>query len=141
MRRPTSPEEQALEELGRLKKRPSPGKKKRTSWVRYTAVALLAVACVGTAELTACRFFAPALYEELTEPVRETARGAARPAGGLGRPPVKHKRRRALAHFQTLLEESVAVPSVKYLAVDFGKIEITILVKLLHRDELAVTVA
>ncbi len=81
MRRPTSPEEQALEELGCLKKRPSPGKKKRTSWVRYTAVALLAVACVGTAELTACRFFAPALYEELTEPVRETARGAARTAG------------------------------------------------------------
>lgn len=81
MRHRTSPEEQALEELDRLKQRPAPGKKKRASWLRYTAVVLLAVICVGAAELTACRFFAPALYEELTEPAREAARGAVRAAG------------------------------------------------------------
>lgn len=81
MRQQTSPEEQALEELSRLKKRPAPEKKKRTPWARYTAVVLLAAVCIGGAELTACRFFAPALYEELTEPVRETARQAAQTAG------------------------------------------------------------
>ena len=73
MRRQTSPEEEALEELRRLKARAPSGKKKRTPWVRYTAVVLLAVVCIGGAELAACRFFAPALYEELMEPVRETA--------------------------------------------------------------------
>lgn len=81
MRHRTSPEEEALEELRRLKKRPASGKKKRTPWVRYTAVVLLAVICIGGAELTACRFFAPALYEELMEPVRETAHRAAQAAG------------------------------------------------------------
>ena len=81
MRRETSPEEEALEELRRLKGRESPGRKKRTPWVRYIAAVLLAAACIGGAELTACRFFAPALYEELMEPVRETADRAAQAAG------------------------------------------------------------
>lgn len=81
MRRQTSPEEEALEELRRLKDAPPPGEKKRTPWVRYIAVVLLAVVCIGGAELTACRFFAPALYEDLTEPVRETAHQAAQTAG------------------------------------------------------------
>ena len=81
MRRQTSPEEEALEELRRLKARAPSGKKKRTPWVRYTAVVLLAVVCIGGAELAACRFFAPALYEELMEPVRETADRAAQAAG------------------------------------------------------------
>lgn len=84
MRHRTSPEEEALEELRRLNGRGSrapAGQKKRTRWVRYTAVVLLAVICIGGAELTACRFFAPALYEELMEPVRETAHKAAQAAG------------------------------------------------------------
>ena len=81
MRRQTSPEEEALEELRRLKARAPSGKKKRTPWVRYTAVVLLAVVCIGGAELAACRFFAPALYEELMEPVRETAHQTAQTAG------------------------------------------------------------
>ena len=81
MRRQTSPEEEALEELLRLKKREPPRQKKRPPWVRYTAVVLLALVCVGGAELAACRFFAPELYEELTEPVRVTARWAAQTAG------------------------------------------------------------
>ena len=80
MRRQTSPEEEALEELRRLKARAPSGKKKRTPWVRYTAVVLLAVVCIGGAELAACRFFAPALYEELMEPVRETAASRLGPA-------------------------------------------------------------
>lgn len=82
MRRETSPEEEALEELRRLKGAPPPpGEKKRTPWVRYIAVVLLAVVCIGGAELAACRFFAPALYEDLMEPVRETAHQAAQAAG------------------------------------------------------------
>ncbi|WP_325200542.1 C39 family peptidase [Oscillibacter sp.] len=81
MRRETSPEEEALEELRRLKEREPSGRKKRTPWVRYIAVVLLAVACIGGAELTACRFFAPALYEDLMEPVRETGRQTAQAAG------------------------------------------------------------
>lgn len=81
MRRQTSPEEEALEELRRLRERAPSEKKKRTPWVRYIAVVLLAVVCVGGAELTACRFFAPALYEALTEPVRETAGRVLQAAG------------------------------------------------------------
>ena len=81
MRRETSPEEEALEELRRLKGREPPRRKKRTLWARYIAAVLLAAACIGGAELTACRFFAPALYEELMEPVRETADRAAQAAG------------------------------------------------------------
>lgn len=81
MRRETSPEEEALEELLRLKEREPPRKKKRTPWVRYTAVVLLALVCIGGAELAACRVFAPELYAELTEPVRVTARWTAQMAG------------------------------------------------------------
>lgn len=81
MRRETSPEEEALEELRRLKEGAPPEKKKRTPWARYIAIVLLGVLCVGGAELTACRFFAPALYEALTEPVAEGARRAAQTAG------------------------------------------------------------
>lgn len=80
MRHPTSPEEQALEELHRLRRPAGPGSgpKKRTSWLRYIAVVLLAVVCIGGVELLACRFFEPALYEALMEPVRETARQVSR---------------------------------------------------------------
>lgn len=82
MRQRTSPEEQALEELRRLRRSGRfPGKKKRRRWVRYTAIGLLALLCVGAAELTACRFFAPAIYEKVTEPVRETAHQAVQAAG------------------------------------------------------------
>ena len=81
MRRETSPEEEALEELRRLKGDAPPGKKKRAPWARYIAIVLLAVACIGGAELTACRFFAPALYEALTEPVGEAAHQAFQTAG------------------------------------------------------------
>ena len=83
MRQRTSPEEEALEELRRLprfRRRP-PRKKKRPPWVRYTAIGLLAVTCVGAAELTACRFFAPAIYEKVAEPVREAVHQAVQAAG------------------------------------------------------------
>ena len=81
MRHRTSPEERALEELRRLRspKRPPPSqKKKRPPWVRYTAAALLALLCIGGAELLACRFFEPALYEEVVEPARWAARQVSR---------------------------------------------------------------
>lgn len=83
MRHQTSPEEQALEELRRLRdpRRP-PARKKRPPWVRYTAAVLVAVLCVGGAELLACRFFEPALYEDIMEPVRQGAHQAVRAAGG-----------------------------------------------------------
>lgn len=83
MRQRTSPEEQALEELRRLRQpgRQFPGRKKRHRWVRYTAIGLLAVLCIGAAELTACRFFAPAIYEKVAEPVREAAHQTVQAAG------------------------------------------------------------
>jgi len=84
MRHQPSSEEQALEELHRLKdpgRSAAPWKKKRASWARYIAIVLLAVLCIGGTELTACRFFEPALYEELMNPVRETARQAVQAAG------------------------------------------------------------
>ena len=84
MRQRTSEqEEQALEELRRLRQsgRLFPGKKKRRPWARYAVLGLLAVVCVGAAELAACRHFAPALYEELVEPVREAAHQAVQTAG------------------------------------------------------------
>lgn len=100
MRHQTSPEEEALEELRRLNGRSSrgpAGQKKRTRWVRYTAVVLLAVICIGGAELTACRFFAPALYEELAEPARETARRAVQAAGRAGQAAAKQAGKSAAA--------------------------------------------
>lgn len=81
MRQWTSPEEQALEELRQMKEGPSSPRKKRTRRVRYIALALLAAACVAGAELAAARFFAPALYERLTEPVREAGHQAVQTAG------------------------------------------------------------
>ena len=78
MRRPTSPEDQALEELHRLRHpgEPTPPQEKRAPWARYIAIVLLAVICIGGAELAACRFFEPALYEDIMEPVRKQARRA-----------------------------------------------------------------
>ena len=73
MGRRTSPEEETLKELRRLRPFASlrpPWRKKKRPWVRYTAIALLAAACVGAAELTACRFLEPALYETLMELLR-----------------------------------------------------------------------
>lgn len=83
MRRQTAPEDRALEELRRLKtsSRPPRGGKKRARWPRYLAAALLALVCVGGAELAACRHFEPALYEAVMEPVRETAHRASQAAG------------------------------------------------------------
>lgn len=72
---------QDLETLHSYLPRP-PRAKKRSRWVRYMAVVLLGVVCVGGAELLACRFFEPVLYEELMEPVREKAHQAVQAAGG-----------------------------------------------------------
>lgn len=63
---------QDLEELYGL----TPQKHKKRKWVRplcYICVVLLGVVCVGGVELLACRFFEPALYDALMEPVREKA--------------------------------------------------------------------
>ncbi len=127
MRRKPSPEEEALEELRRLRGAPPPEKKKRTPWVRYIAVVLLAVACIGVAELTACRFFAPALYKDLMEPVRETAYQAVQMAGralesagrtgaaaagkvGDAASDLSHRAREALDALKDRMEEAAAPP-------------------------------
>lgn len=65
-------EERALEELHRLRRAPAP-RKKRSPWGRYIAAGLLALACVASTELLACRFFEPVLYETIMTPVRRTA--------------------------------------------------------------------
>lgn len=56
----------------KLKLEPRP-KRRIPSWLRFAAVVLLAVVCVGGVELLACRFFAPTLYEDIMDPVREKA--------------------------------------------------------------------
>lgn len=53
-----------------------PKRKKRPVWLRPAAIVLLAVVCVGGAELLACRHFAPELYESIMTPVREKAAAA-----------------------------------------------------------------
>ena len=83
-RRRPSPEEETLKELRRLKPfgtQKPPWRKKRRPWVRYTAIGLLALLCVGAAELAACRHFEPVLYERLAEPVRAGAHQAVQTAG------------------------------------------------------------
>ncbi|MEY8387822.1 C39 family peptidase [Oscillospiraceae bacterium 38-13] len=58
-----------------------PEKPRRKKWARrarYTAVVLLAVACVGGMELLACRHFEPEIYNAIMEPVRRTARQTVR---------------------------------------------------------------
>lgn len=50
-----------------------PNHNKRT----IALVLLLAVLCIGGTELAACRYFAPDVYQQITEPVRRTARAAA----------------------------------------------------------------
>lgn len=57
-----------------MKKERKPGHKKRN----IVLLAVLAVLCVGGAELIACRYFAPALYEQVTAPVRQGMAAAAR---------------------------------------------------------------
>lgn len=83
MRRRVPPEERALEELRLLKNqsKPPPNEKKRARWPRYIAAAVLAAVCIGGAELAACRFFEPALYETIMEPVREAAHQTVQAAG------------------------------------------------------------
>ena len=44
-------------------------------------IILLAVLCVGAVELAACSFFAPAVYEQITAPVRQGAQTAALACG------------------------------------------------------------
>lgn len=84
MGRRTSPEEETLKELRRLRPfgtQKPPWRRKRRPWVRYTAGVLLALLCVGAAELMACRFFEPALYERLAEPARAAGHQAVQTAG------------------------------------------------------------
>lgn len=49
---------------------------------KFIAVSLLAVACIGGAELIVCRFADPALYESIVTPVRQTASSAWAAASG-----------------------------------------------------------
>lgn len=72
-----------MQELSRIfggenvKKRAAPNRAKQNLlWV-----ILLALLCVGAVELAACSFFAPAVYEQITAPVRRSAQAAAQ-AGG-----------------------------------------------------------
>lgn len=60
-----------------VKKTASPrGARRNLLWI-----ILLAVLCVGAVELAACSFFAPAVYERITAPVRQGARTAAQVCG------------------------------------------------------------
>lgn len=84
MGRRTSPEEETLKELRRLRPfgtQKPPWRRKRRPWLRRTAIVLLALLCVGAAELMACRLFEPALYERLTEPARAAAHQAVQTTG------------------------------------------------------------
>lgn len=56
-----------------VKKREPSCHKKRL----YLSLILLALVCVGGAELIACRLFAPALYQKITAPVRQGVSAAA----------------------------------------------------------------
>lgn len=69
---------QDLEVLYGLAPTKKPKRIKLPRWVRWSAVVLLAAACVAGAELLACRHFEPELYETVMEPVRETGRQASR---------------------------------------------------------------
>lgn len=60
-----------------MKKSASPSRTKRNLLLIF----LLAVLCVGTVELAACSFFAPAVYEQITAPVRQGAQAAAQACG------------------------------------------------------------
>lgn len=59
--------------------------KKRTASNRarrnLLLIALLALLCIGAVELAACSFFAPAVYEQITAPVRQGAQMAAQACG------------------------------------------------------------
>ncbi len=84
MRHRVTPEEQALEELRRLKGQPVPHRERETRRSRYIAAVLLAVLCVAGVELAACHFFNPVLYEDLTGPARERIEAAWDGARGAG---------------------------------------------------------
>lgn len=57
-----------------MKKSASPSRDRRN----LLLILLLAVLCIGAAELAACYFFEPVLYEQITAPVRRGAQAAAR---------------------------------------------------------------
>lgn len=63
---------QTLEELYGIK----PQKPPRKKWYIPAILIVLIVACVGGAELLACRHFEPALYEEIAAPARRIAQTA-----------------------------------------------------------------
>lgn len=60
-----------------MKKSASPSRTRRN----LLLILLLAVLCVGAVELAACSFFAPAVYEQITAPVRQGAQAAAQACG------------------------------------------------------------
>ena len=60
-----------------MKKSASPSRTRRN----LALIILLAVLCVGAVELAACSFFAPAVYEQITAPVRQGAQTAALACG------------------------------------------------------------
>ena len=60
-----------------MRKSASPSRTRRN----LALIILLAVLCVGAVELAACSFFAPAVYEQITAPVRQGAQTAALACG------------------------------------------------------------
>ena len=60
-----------------MKKTVSPSRTRRNLFL----ILLLAILCVGAVELAACSFFAPAVYEQITAPVRRSAQTAAQVCG------------------------------------------------------------
>jgi len=60
-----------------VKKTVSPSRTRRNLFL----ILLLAILCVGAVELAACSFFAPAVYEQITAPVRRSVQTAAQVCG------------------------------------------------------------
>ena len=60
-----------------MKKTVSPSRTRRNLFL----ILLLAILCVGAVELAACSFFAPAVYEQITAPVRRSVQTAAQVCG------------------------------------------------------------
>lgn len=52
------------------------GKKNRSRWKTWFFICLLAIFCIGGAELMVCRVMDPALYEHITSPVKKTVAAA-----------------------------------------------------------------
>lgn len=94
-------------------KRPSSPHRVRRNLI---LAALLAALCIGATELAACRYYEPALYAQLTAPVR---RGAQATAAACARTATALSQAAAQAHRQISLRVSTASAQISALWVEF----------------------